>query len=440
MMLTTDTQAILLLTAHFGKSTRGEPKLLTASEWGRFALWLKNAGLRPGDLLTGDLRESLRNWQDRHITVDRIQGLLDRGVALAVAVEKWQRAGVWVMTRSDADYPKRLKHRLDVQSPAVLFGAGNRQLLNAEGIAIVGSRKSSDADADFARALSQVAARSGLAVISGGARGIDEAAMLGALDVEGTAVGVLSDSLLRSAVSQKYRSAIQLQNLVLVSPFYPEAGFSAGNAMGRNKYIYCLSQAAVVVHSGKSGGTWNGAMENLQKRWVPLWVKSTEDQDAGNAELVQRGGQWSPENVLQAEMRSLLQAAEVMQQSHHPAPERISAGALVGSSGTQRANDHSSGQNPAEAHGAGMGASPEEACLDKSLYEIFCLKLGELLRQRPHLPKELQDALGLSQSQLKIWLEQAVQDGLIIKHSKPTRYGLARPQISPQLTIFGDLT
>ena len=35
-------------------------------------------------------------------------------------------------------------------------------------------------------------------------------------------------------------------NLVLISPFYPDAGFNVGNAMQRNKYIYCLSDAAMV--------------------------------------------------------------------------------------------------------------------------------------------------------------------------------------------------
>jgi hypothetical protein len=64
-----------------------------------------------------------------------------------------------------------------------------------------------------------------------------------------------------------------MKNLVLVSPFNPEAGFDVGNAMARNKYIYCLSDAAIVVATSKgSGGTWSGATENLKRNWAPLWV------------------------------------------------------------------------------------------------------------------------------------------------------------------------
>ncbi len=95
--------------------------------------------------------------------------------------------------------------------------------------------------------------------------------------------------------SAKYRKALMANNLVLISPFNPEAGFDVGNAMSRNKYIYCLADAAVVVSStNKRGGTWNGAVENLRQKWVPLWVKSSSESSSGNAELVRLGGSWIP--------------------------------------------------------------------------------------------------------------------------------------------------
>ena len=67
--------------------------------------------------------------------------LLSRGHSLAIAIEKWQLAGLWVVTRSDADYPKRLKSRLKKNSPPVLFGCGDPALLNMGGIAFIGSAK-----------------------------------------------------------------------------------------------------------------------------------------------------------------------------------------------------------------------------------------------------------------------------------------------------------
>ena len=161
-------------------------------------------------------------------------------------------------------------------------------------------------DLDYAAKLGAAAAAAGKSIVSGGAKGVDEAAMLGALQVEGTAIGVLADSLLRASSSQKYREYLTANNLVLVSPNQPEASFSVGNAMGRNKYIYCLSDAAVVVHSGTTGGTITGATENLKKGWVPLWVKKTNDSKAGNAEIVRQGGNWVSDTADTLDISSVL--------------------------------------------------------------------------------------------------------------------------------------
>jgi len=83
----------------------------------------------------------LTGWHDSRISVVRIMALLSRGHSLAIAIEKWQLAGLWVVTRSDADYPKRLKSRLKKNSPPVLFGCGDPALLNMGGIAFIGSAK-----------------------------------------------------------------------------------------------------------------------------------------------------------------------------------------------------------------------------------------------------------------------------------------------------------
>lgn len=154
---------------------------------------------------------------------------------------------------------------------------------------MVGSRDVTNEDMDFSKELGGLISKNDYAVISGGAKGVDETAMLGSLERGGNAVGVLGDGLFQKSLSQIYRKYLSEENLVLVSPYYPEAGFSVGNAMGRNKYIYCLSEAAIVVHSGLKGGRWTGANENLNKQWVPLFVKENYSKDAGNTILLNNG-------------------------------------------------------------------------------------------------------------------------------------------------------
>lgn len=306
MKLTPDAQATLLLTSYFTKASKENTKPLTNAEWGRFAMWLKYKGLTPADLLVIDPKEILNDWHDISINNERITSLLSRGHSLALAVERWSRAGLWVITRSDADYPKRFKIRLRTDSPAVLFGCGNKALLNLGGLAVIGSRNANPDDLEFTDQLGAKAAISRIAIISGGARGVDESAMVGAMNAGGNVVGIMADSLMQAATSAKWRGGLINDNLVLVSPFYPEAGFSAGNAMARNKYIYCLADSSLVIHSGKKGGTLNGAEENLKKQWVPLWVKPSQDIDAANESLVKQGGNWCAQNVASLDLVTIM--------------------------------------------------------------------------------------------------------------------------------------
>lgn len=182
-------------------------------------------------------------------------------------------------------------------------------------MAVIGSRNANASDLTFTDHIGVKAADENIAVVSGAARGVDETAMLGAMRQGGVVIGILADSLLKAATSAKWRKGLMNDHVVLISPFYPEAGFYAGNAMARNKYIYCLSDSALVIHSGRKGGTISGAEENLKKGWVPLWVNPTTDLDSANADLVSKGGHWLPsdsnglsiENLLKNNDRSKMQ-------------------------------------------------------------------------------------------------------------------------------------
>ncbi len=460
-MLSETTQAILLLTAYFSKAAGMDVKPLTNKEWGKFAHWLKNQGLFPADLLRGDLKERLTGWSDSKITPERIQALLNRGSALAVAVEKWSRAGLWVLTRSDSDYPKRLKHRLGNDAPPVFFGAGNRSLLNQGGVAVVGSRNTSEDDLAFSRALGEQAASEVLTIVSGGARGVDESAMLGALEAEGTAIGVLANDLLRAATSAKYRRHLMNHNLVLLSPFYPEAGFNGGNAMQRNKYIYCLADTSIAVHSGSKGGTWNGVLENIKHAWVPMWIKPTHDPEAGNAALVHKGAHWLKDANRVPVLASLMQApASPPRQSAQPEmdlfaqpieesnPESLNAEQPKDQkvdkleNSPQSIADETVSEEPAQteadeqlqAESTVTAKEPEAAVFTGSLYDHFVYLLADVAKS-PKTVEELEELTQLHKTQLNTWLKQAVESKQAVKLTRPVRY----QSKTAQRDIFKDI-
>jgi predicted Rossmann fold nucleotide-binding protein DprA/Smf involved in DNA uptake len=437
MNLSTTAQATMLLTSYFSKASSDDAKPLTNVEWGRFALWLKEKSTTPADLLVSEPKSLLNGWHDSRISVERVLQLLNRGHSLALAVERWQRSGLWVVTRSDPEYPRRLKQRLKTDSPPVLFGCGNKTLLNSGGLAVIGSRNASESDLLFTEQVGAKAAGGGIAIVSGGARGVDEAAMLGAVKSEGPVVGVLADSLLRAATSAKWRKGLMDGNTVLVSPFYPEAGFSAGNAMARNKYIYCLADSSLVIHSGKKGGTLNGAEENLKKGWVPLWVKPSDDKNSANADLVARGGRWCEADIqgfdisalLVSDYKSVDQVKEAQEDlfSVSPSPEQFAQHELFSS-----ANEGVEQEMPC-VRGATAESMPTEYQEpvpledDESLgvpLDFYQLFLGGLRRLagNPVTLDELMESTRLHKSQLNDWLNRATDDGVVKKLNRPVRY------------------
>src|SRR6266852_3951009 len=127
------------------------PKPLGLRQYNTLATWLKTEALRPGDLLTSNARMRLGSLQTPEVNLDRIAPLLERGAALALVVERWERSGLWVISRSDACYPDRLKRYLGQSAPPLLYGVGSKGLLSRGGLAVVGSRDRSEEDGEFPR-------------------------------------------------------------------------------------------------------------------------------------------------------------------------------------------------------------------------------------------------------------------------------------------------
>jgi DNA processing protein len=290
-MLSPNTQSILLLTAPL-IAGRGAPSvnLLAPSEYKRLARHLRQIQRQPADLISTDASDLLHACQDV-IDESRLQRLLGRGFLLSQVVERWQARAIWVTSRADADYPRRLKAKMREDAPAVLYGCGDIRLLESGGLAIVGSRHVDDPLIDYSIAVGRLAARAGRTVVSGGARGIDQAAMRGALEAGGKVSGVLADSLEKATMSREHRSLLMEGRLVLMSPYDPSAGFNVGNAMQRNKLIYALADASLVVSSDlNKGGTWAGASEQLDKlKFVQVYVRSTGESSPGLDALRKKG-------------------------------------------------------------------------------------------------------------------------------------------------------
>lgn len=287
--LSPDAPAIILLCSSLGAAP-GAVRPVPPVAFARLSERVRRQSFRGlRDLANLSADEIVRSLDADAEEAARWVRLLARGGQLAFELDRLRSRGVWVVTIADDVYPSRLRERLGDNAPPVMFGSGDPGLLGKGGIAIVGSRDADEAAVVFTERLASAAARAGAAVVSGGARGIDAAAMRAAFAAGGSVVGVVPEGVERRLRESSTRSAVAGGQAVLLSPYHPSAAFSAGAAMGRNKLIYALSDVAVVVSSAEgSGGTWAGAVEALTRGWVPVLVRD-DDGPAGNRALAARG-------------------------------------------------------------------------------------------------------------------------------------------------------
>jgi len=409
-----DRQSVLLLCSAFGQLGSQFIQPLSITEYNRLVSCLKNSNLRPADLLK-EKNQDFWHTLNPQIDWERIFKLLSRGGLMGLVLERWQAQGLWTICRFEENYPAHLKRRLRDKTPPILYGIGEQSLLPQRGLAIVGSRNTDEDALEYAQRIGELCARDGLIVISGGAKGVDRAAMLGALHSGGQAIGVIPDSLLKAAVSSYFRPALSQRSLVLISPFDPETRWLASQAMQRNKYIYCLADAALVISSETDGGTWQGATEALKQypNWqVPVYVRTEGSLPPGNTQLLTQGGIPFPISPWITPLTEMINNSEPPHHLPGKIPERQQLSLFESRSQTPPSpgNDSHLTQQPSPA------LTPDPVIvhipIPRDIYStVLPLILAEL--QTPKGLKELATNLDLKEIQAKVWLERAVQEGRI---------------------------
>jgi predicted Rossmann fold nucleotide-binding protein DprA/Smf involved in DNA uptake len=413
-VLPDNAKAILLLTAPLivGRA-KASPDLLSPAEYKKMAVRLRELGRQPADLLASNNR--LLADLAPVVGEDRLKRLLARGFLLSQAIERWHARAIWVASRADATYPQAIKHRLKEDAPAVLYGCGARSFLDSGGLAIVGSRNTTESLIGYTMSIGRLAASARVTVVSGGARGVDQAAMRAALDAGGKVVGVLADSLENAAMNREHRRFLLDGQLVLLSPYDPSAGFNVGHAMQRNKLIYAFSDAALVVDAQKNkGGTWAGATEQLTKlRLVPIYVRSTQAASSGLDALIEMGARrWPNPEDREALIGALAipSAPVAVPVVSEPTPLPFNA------------------QGDAEVAGGDTVASEPSFDAAAELFRTVGALVLRILRNAT-TADEVARALAVTKRQAEDWLTRLVADGLVERHSRPTRYSARQPTL-----------
>lgn len=166
-----------------------------------------------------------------------------------------ERLGVRLVTRSDEDYPRKLKEIFD--PPVALYLRGRLDEKDRFAVALVGSRHATPYGRSVTAKLSRELSQAGLSIISGGAVGIDTAAHAAVVEGTGRTIVVLGTGLDVDYPRENRRlfdRIVEQDCGALISEFPSGSAPEPWHFPMRNRIISGLSMGAVIVEAGLQSG------------------------------------------------------------------------------------------------------------------------------------------------------------------------------------------
>ncbi len=206
-------------------------------------------------------------------------------------IEAARQDGQRVVALPDPAYPPALRTMHD--PPPVLYVKGELGVSAELAVCVVGTRHPTAYGEEVARRLGAALARSGIATVSGGARGIDAQVHRGSLDGQGVTVAVLGCGL--DITYPPEHEALFAQLLAaggaLVGELPPGARPDAGTFPRRNRILAGLGRACVVVEAGERSGALITARLAVEQGKTVLAVPGRIDhaQSRGTNRLIRDG-------------------------------------------------------------------------------------------------------------------------------------------------------
>jgi len=175
-------------------------------------------------------------------------------------------SGVGVLTLADEAYPSRLR-RIDLPPPVLFVRGAAGSLDRPRSVAIVGTRRPTEAGRALAAQIADAVAGLGATVVSGLALGIDAAAHAAVVHAGAPTVAVIGGghSRLYPAAHRGLAAAISGGGGAIISEFAPDVVPSRGTFPRRNRIISGLADATVVVEAGARSGALTTAAWALEQ-------------------------------------------------------------------------------------------------------------------------------------------------------------------------------
>ncbi|WP_075876178.1 DNA-processing protein DprA [Merdibacter massiliensis] len=213
-------------------------------------------------------------------------------IAMAIQrQEPWYpfRSAQKYITVFDAEYPKQFRHLR--YPPWILFYHGDLSLLEAKGVAVIGSRVSSEEGRTSCQQIVGIL-KEKYVIISGLAKGIDALAHREALDQK--TIGVIGCGIecVYPKENADLYARLAAQHLI-ISEYPGKTKPYAAHFPWRNRLIAALADSIIVIEAKVRSGTMHTVNEAIElSRPVYVVVRSyLEREYLGNALLLQQGAE-----------------------------------------------------------------------------------------------------------------------------------------------------
>ncbi|MBR2309771.1 MAG: DNA-processing protein DprA [Oscillospiraceae bacterium] len=175
------------------------------------------------------------------------------------------RKNIGILTLSDENYPRRLRNI--PEPPLLLFYKGVLPDFEKQpAIGVVGTRKATSYGVGVAKKFGAQLSASGSIVVSGGAAGVDTAALKGALDVQGQTVAVLGCGVDITYPISNRKLFMQIQEQgCLMSEYLPGTSPKPWQFPERNRIISGLSNGVLIIEAPEKSGALITARDALEQ-------------------------------------------------------------------------------------------------------------------------------------------------------------------------------
>lgn len=185
-----------------------------------------------------------------------LKNLKDKNIFLAAEKELnfIQKNNIQYNFYKDTDYPEKLKQCID--SPLLLFKAGNINTNNQKIISIVGTRQITAYGTDFCKNIIAQLAPLNPIIVSGFAYGVDIVAHQAAMEHNLQTIGVLAHGLnqIYPKVHKKYMAKME-ENGGFLTDFWSDSSPIPESFIKRNRIVAGISEATIVIESADKGGS-----------------------------------------------------------------------------------------------------------------------------------------------------------------------------------------